>query len=65
MIAHISGFLIVDHNELLLSVAQHVAVSDHVGTDTNSIYQLKQAIEALLPVLKGLLLLPNIELLDL
>ena len=65
VIAEKSGLLILDHDELLLSVAQHVAVSDHVGTDTNSIYQLKQAIEALLPVLKGLLLLPNIELLDL
>ena len=63
MIAHRSRFLIVDHNELLRSVAQCAAMRDHVGTGTNSVYRLKQAIKALLLVLKGLLLQPNIKLL--
>ena len=60
MIAHRSGLLIVDHCELLLSVAQCVVLRDHVGTGTNGLYQLKQALEALLPILKGLLLPSNI-----
>ena len=35
IIAHCSGFLTMDHDELLISIAQCVAVTDHVGTDAN------------------------------
>ena len=41
MIAYRSGFLIVDHNEVLLSVTQFVTLRDHVGTGTNGIYRMK------------------------
>ena len=40
MIVHRSGLLIVDHDEILLSDTQCVAVRDHVGTGTNGTYQL-------------------------
>ena len=61
MIGHRSGFIVVDHGELMLSVAQCVAIRDHIGTGSNGLYRLKQALEALLPVLKGLLIPPNIR----
>ena len=61
MIGHISGFFIVDYGELLLSVAQCVAIRDHIRTSSNSLYQLKQALEGLLLVLKDLLIPPNIQ----
>ena len=63
MIVHHSGFLIVDHDKLLLSVVQCVVVRDHVGTGTNGMYRPKQGTKAPLPVLKGLLLLSNIKFL--
>ena len=61
MIGYRSGFLIVDHGQLLLSVPQYVAIRDHIGTDSNGLYQLKQALEGLLLVLKDLLIPPNIR----
>ena len=61
MIGHRSGFIIADHGELMLSVAQCVAIRDHIGTGSNGLYRLKQGLEALVPVLKGLLIPSNIR----
>ena len=61
MIRHSSCFIVVDQRELMLSVAQCVVIGDHIGTGSNGLYRLKQALEALLPVLKGLLIPPNIR----
>ena len=42
-------------------MAQCVAVQDHIITSTNGLYRLKDVLEALIPVLKGLLVPPNIQ----
>ena len=51
----------IDHAELSLSVAQCVAVQDHIVTSTNGLYRPKEVLEALIPVLKGLLTPPIIQ----
>ena len=47
-------------SDLQLSVAQSMVLRDHVGTGTNGLYRLKQALEVLCPALKGIVLPPNI-----
>ena len=51
----------IDHVELSLFVAQCVAVQDHIITSTNGLCRLKEVLEALIPVLKDLLVPPNIQ----
>ena len=55
-----SGLFVIEHEKLLLSVADCIAVRDHLGIGTNGLYRLKQALEALVPFLKGLLIPPSI-----
>ena len=51
----------VDHiaihrNALLLAPAQCIAIHEFIGTSTNGFYRFKQAIEALVPEIKGRLI---------
>ena len=55
------GMLFAKRSDLQLSVAQSMAIRDHVGTGTNGLYRIKQAIEFYCPALKGILLPPNIR----
>ena len=45
----------------MLSVADCIALRHYVGVANNSLQRLKQVIEALVPVLTGLLLPPNVR----
>ena len=60
-IAESTGYLVVSHDDLQLTIAQCVALRDHVGTGTNGLYRLKQALEIFLPILKGLIIPPSIR----
>jgi hypothetical protein len=50
------GVLFAKQSDFELSVAQSMAVRDHVGTGTNGLARIKQAIELFCPALKGILL---------
>ena len=60
IIARKHGFALIEEASLLLSVADCIAVRDHVGLGNNGLHRLKQAIEALVPFLKGILIPPSI-----
>ena len=60
IIARNHGFTLIDETSLVLSVADCIAVRDHVGLGNNGLHCLKQAIEALVPFLKGILISPSI-----
>ena len=59
-IAH-KSFFIVDHFAITLTVAECVAIRDVIGTGNYGLYRLNQLIEALSPMLKGILIPPNIR----
>ena len=61
VIAKESGFFIVNHKELLLSVPQCVVIRDQDGTGTNGLYRLQQSLNAFLSYLKGVLLPSNVR----
>ena len=60
-VAEDRGYLVLDKNKLMLSVANCIALRDYFGVANNGLQRLKQSIEALAPVLKGLLLPPNVH----
>ena len=45
--------MIITRESLELTPAQCIVIRDYVGTSTNGMYRLKQALEALIPELKG------------
>ena len=53
-------FALIEGASLLLSVNDCITVRDHVGLGNNGLHHLKQAIEALVPFLKGVLIPPLI-----
>ena len=55
------GLFFAKHDELQMSVAESVVLRDHVGTGTNGLYRMKQAIEFFCPALKGFILPTNIR----
>jgi hypothetical protein len=55
------GLFFAKHDELQMSVATSVVLRDHVGTGTNGLYRMKQAIEFFCPALKGFILPTNIR----
>jgi len=55
------GILFAKKSDLQQSVAQSMVIRDHVGTRTNCLYRIKEAIEIFCPVLKGILLPLNIR----
>ena len=56
------GYLLVAKDEAQFSASQLIAIRDHVGTGTNGMYRVKQAVEALSdPILKGFFFPPNIR----
>ena len=61
IIAKKHGMLFAHQSDFELSVAQSMAVRDHVGTGTNGLARIKQAIELFCPALKGILLPSNIR----
>ena len=60
-IAKKQGMLFAKRSDFELSVAQSMAVRDHVGAGTNGLARIKQAIELFCPGLKGVLLPSNIR----
>ena len=61
MLSKKEGMILVKKTDLQLSVAQSMVLRDHVGTGTNGLYCMKQAIEIFCPALKGIVLPPNIR----
>ena len=61
IIAKKHGMLFAHQSDFKLSVAQSMAVRDHVGTGTNDLARIKQAIELFCPKLKGILFPSNIQ----
>jgi hypothetical protein len=55
------GMIFAPRSDFQLSVAQSLVLRDHVGTGTNGLYRMKQAIEIFCPALKGIVLPPNIR----
>ena len=60
MIACQNGYVLIEQATMLLSVSKCIVIRDHVGLGTNGIHRLKQALEALVPFLKGMLIPPLI-----
>ena len=56
MIARKNGYVLIKQASMLLSVSACIAVRDHIGIGTNGLHRLKQALEALVPFLKGMLI---------
>jgi len=54
------GMIFAKKSDFQLSVAHSLVLRDHVGTGTNGLYRMKQAIKVLCPALKGIVLPPNI-----
>ena len=55
------GLLVISRESLHLTPSQCIVVRDYVGTSTNGISRLKQALEALIPEIKGELIPPSIH----
>ena len=47
------GLLVISRESLQLTPSQCIVIRDYVGTSTNGLYRLKQALEALIPELRG------------
>ena len=58
-IADSRRYLIVCKDNLMLEIADCIALRDRVGVGINGLNRIKQAIEALVPVLKNLILPPS------
>ena len=55
-LAESRGYLLLKKNELVLTVSDCIALRDWTGVANNGLHRMKQAIESLRPVLRGLLL---------
>ena len=55
VIAKKSGLFVARKSAVSLSIPQSIALRNHVKGGTNGLYQMKQALEAFAPGLKGLL----------
>ena len=61
MLARKEGMMFAKKSDFQLSVAQSLVLRDHVGTGTNGVYRMKQALKIFCPALKGIVLPPNIH----
>ena len=55
------GYLFLKQNDLTLSVHDCIALRDYVGVANNGLHRIKQSIESLCPVLRGVLLPANMH----